>query len=472
MQDGVDPSELGPCDVAERPDEPVGDLKVDFYYPSGSECGAELAAPYPAIALAHGFSMFGAVDMAAGHDGDGKHLASWGYVVAIPTLPDDAEERVTDIRDVLSYLETQAVTPGSFLYQRVDTERLAVAGHSFGGATSVMVAARDPRVKAVVAMDPVYHEGGPTSGEEPAFWDPQAEGPDIQAPTCVLGAPASNCNSESDYAEIYPFVGATHKALVFIAGASHCDFMDPGYSLFGFDLCSLVCDGDTDPARTKLVQKYTTAWLNYYLYSDLSSYDYLYGSAARGDIAAGLITAEWDAAAKGLTGQGLAGAVGLHWELYEHPVVAGYNIYRRLPEQSYPATPHAHVGRVSTYVDTGLASGQTYCYSVRSVDPAGNEHPGENEVCATAQGEITPTVSPTATAPPTATPVPSATATLMPTATLPPGVTPTETPVVTPTRTRTPVSGLCRLYLPAVLLGVAGAQGLSLPPPAGGAHRR
>lgn len=451
----ADPGEQGPCAIASQVVQVGGDLQTTIYYPSSSTCTTTLAAPYPAIALAHGFSMFGLVNMAAGHAGDGEHLASWGYVVAIPVLPDDAEERVTHIRDVLSYLETQSSTSGSFLYQRVDPGRLAVAGHSFGGATALMVAARDPRVKAVVSMDPVYHEANPFSEEQPAFWDPPAEGPSIQAPTCILGAPASNCNSESDYAEIYPFVGATHRALVFVAGASHCDFMDPGYSL-----CSFVCDGDTDPARTVLAQKYTTAWFNYYLQHDTQSYAYLYGTAAQADIAAGRIQSEWDTGPRGLTGQGGAGSASLQWVLYEQPIVAGYDIYRRPAGESYSATPQAQVGRVSTYVDSGLSPGESYCYRVCSRDPAGNEHPAQGEVCIATQGDITPTLS--ATAMPTATPTASATPTHMPTAsaTATPTATRTGTPgpTETPTPTRTPLSGLCRLYLPVVL---AGATGLS-----------
>ena len=461
-----DPSQVGPCAVSSQTVQIGGDLKTYVYYPSSSTCSARLVAPYAGIAWAHGFSMFGMVNMAAGHAGDAEHLASWGYVVAVPVLPDDAEQRVTDVRNVLTYLATQTATPGSFLYQRVDANRLAVAGHSFGGATVLMVAARDPRVKAVLSMDPVYHQGGPWSGEEPAFWDPQAEAPNIQAATCILGAPSSTCNSEADYAEIYPYVGATHKAMLLIAGASHCDFMDPGYGL-----CSLVCNGDTDPARTLLTQKYTTAWFNYYLRFDVESYDYLYGVEAKADVAAGHIVAQWDTAPRALEGQGMRRSAGLRWELYDHPMVAGYSIYRRLPDQSYAAAPYAQVGPVSTYLDDGLTPGQVYYYTVRSRDPAGNEHPATNEVQVTIQGDITPTASPSATstseatptvsATPTggATPTASATPTRTTTATAPPIWTPTATATATPTPTRGSGPGPCRLYLPALLVGVAGVRG-------------
>ena len=44
---------------------------------------------------------------------------------------------------VLTYLETQTATPGSFLYQKVDVNRLATAGHSLGGSTALATAARE-----------------------------------------------------------------------------------------------------------------------------------------------------------------------------------------------------------------------------------------------------------------------------------------------------------------------------------------
>ena len=391
LQVAADPDQPGPCAVASQVVYIGGDLETHIHYPVDDQCQAgprdpERQAPYPAIAFAHGFSMFGLTNGARDNAGHGAHLASWGHVVAIPVLPDDVQGRIDDMQEVLSYLEAEAAStslrPESFLYQKVDVNRLAAAGHSFGGATVLALAVRDARIKAVVALDPVYHQGGPFPGEEPEIWDPDVEGPQISIPTCILGAPASNCNSEADYAEIYPFVGATHKASFLIVGASHCDFSDPGNSL-----CDLVC-GATDAARRILIQKYMTAWLNYYLHLDVDkltgSYEYLYGTAAGADITAGLIEQRVDTAPRGLTATGIVEAVSLRWELYAHPIIAGYNIYRRLPGQSYTDAPHARVGRTGTYSDTGLAGGQVYSYTLQSYDPAGNLHQVSPEVGAVA----------------------------------------------------------------------------------------
>ena len=190
--------EGGPCFVSSQVVVVGGDLTAYVIYPREAVCSSEISAPYPAVAFAHGFSMLGLSNGALDNTGNGEHLASWGYVVAIPELPDDFEARIAAMQQVLSYLESETASEGSFLYQRVDTDRLAAAGHSLGGATALALASRDPRIQAVVALDPVYHTGGPGGGD--ALWDPEAEGPRIQVPASILGAPGSRCNADADYA--------------------------------------------------------------------------------------------------------------------------------------------------------------------------------------------------------------------------------------------------------------------------------
>lgn len=166
-----------------------------------------------------------------------------------------------------------------------------------------------------------------------------------------------------------------------IVGASHCDFADPGNPL-----CSWVCEGTTDPARTQLIQKYMTAWFNYYLQLETGNYGYLYGAQADADIVAGCIERQVDTAPRDLMTRSSVEAVALEWELYEHPIVAGYNVYRmsfirrRLPGGTFTEPPHAQVGRTSAYVDTGLLAGQVYSYALRSCDPSGFLHESSIEV--------------------------------------------------------------------------------------------
>ena len=76
------------------------------------------------------------------------------------------------------------------------------------------------------------------------------------------------------------------------------------------------------------------------------------------------------------------GTVRLNWTLYDHPIIAGYNIYRSQQSGDYPSTPYAQVGRVSSYRDTDAIPGQLYFYVLRSRDAAGNEHQPSDEISA------------------------------------------------------------------------------------------
>lgn len=358
--------------------------------------------------------MFGLSDGVAENAGNGEHLASWGYVVAIPSLPDDFETRTAGLQDVLDWLAAQAGAPGSFLYGKIDPGRLATAGYSTGGSTALAAAARDTRVQAVVALDPVNHEG--TFGQEGAeIWDPQAEGPLIRVPAGVLGAPPSSCNAQSDYIDIFPRIGATHKAAYRLAGATHCDFPDPGSSF-----CGLTC-GSASPDRRQLSQKYMTAWFNYYLLGKTGYYAYLYGDQAAQDAADNKVSAQVETAPHGLTGSASAGAVELRWQAYAHPEVAGYQLYRHLPGENFPATPYAQLGVVSAYTDTQVQPGQTYFYALRSCDPAGNLH---------ATAEINFQVPGGGLEEPTTTPQPTESPTLPPTE--PPAVQPPKVRIYVP----------------------------------------
>lgn len=101
-----------------------------------------------------------------------RRLATWGFIVAAPphpgnttsdfltcstpaTLADSFVNRPEDIRYVLDRLLELNADPESFLFGRIDPQRVSVSGHSFGGLTVLRVLARDPRFVAGLALAPV-----------------------------------------------------------------------------------------------------------------------------------------------------------------------------------------------------------------------------------------------------------------------------------------------------------------------------
>lgn len=100
--------------------------------------------PYPLVILSHGFSLG-----RTGYAWLAEHLASHGFVVVAPQHYELVDETLSDfwrasitrpqeISVVLDYVETHAAD-GEFA-ELIDTERIAIVGHSYGGYTALAMA--------------------------------------------------------------------------------------------------------------------------------------------------------------------------------------------------------------------------------------------------------------------------------------------------------------------------------------------
>lgn len=130
--------------------------------------------PWPLVVFSHGFTGTGPA-----YTPFLRRIAAAGYVVAAPTFPRtsrgapggpylaDYRNQPADVRFVIDELAAATTGRGagadvgdlSRLRGVVDTERVAVAGHSLGGATTLGVAfhscCTDRRVRAAVPIAPV-----------------------------------------------------------------------------------------------------------------------------------------------------------------------------------------------------------------------------------------------------------------------------------------------------------------------------
>jgi predicted dienelactone hydrolase len=178
------------------------------------------AGPYPIILFSHG---------SCGYPLQSTFLtpilASRGYIVVAPPHPGNTlgefpncatpasqvasfQERPQDMIFVLNQIIAANADPGSPFFGAVDTTRIAMTGHSFGGLTTQLVQDIEPRVDVVVAM---------AAAAQPSF--------DFSVPSLtILGeidGRVSNPNNRSMYANSVP-----PKYLVEIQEAGHYAFSD------------------------------------------------------------------------------------------------------------------------------------------------------------------------------------------------------------------------------------------------------
>ncbi|MBT0768676.1 chlorophyllase [Kineosporia sp. J2-2] len=234
----------------------------------------------PVIVFAHGFgqSMTAADPLV-------DHWTANGFVVVQPTFLDSTtlgltpadpryptiwQTRVDDLEQVIDELDTViAAVPG--LSGRVDTERLAVAGHSWGGQSiGMLLGARvldaqgrpgedrtDQRVKAGVLLSTTGVARGdlaPFAQEHFAFMSPDFT--QLATPSIVVAGDHDQSQLSSRgpdwFTDVYHYSpGAQH--LVTLVGGEH--------TLGGIQDYASTATTDESPERVDLVRRTTTAFL-------------------------------------------------------------------------------------------------------------------------------------------------------------------------------------------------------------------
>lgn len=259
----------------------------------GEELQVRVTAPVigqdlPIIVFSHGFgwSMDGyapLVDFWAAH----------GFVVIQPThldsrtlnIPSEDPRtpliwriRVEDLKLILDQLELiEASVPG--LRGRLDRDRIAVAGHSWGGQTaSMLLGARvldtpgqdmsDSRIKAGVLLATTGNGGAdltPFAAEHFSFMNPSFA--NMSTPALVVAGDHDqsllSTRGPDWFTDPY-FLSPGEKSLLTLFGAEH--------SLGGISGYEVKETTDENPERVKLLQKLTVAYLRTALGLDPSSW--------------------------------------------------------------------------------------------------------------------------------------------------------------------------------------------------------
>ncbi|UFS59430.1 alpha/beta hydrolase family protein [Subtercola endophyticus] len=253
----------------------------------------------PVILFAHGFSQS---MMAA--DPLVDYWVANGFVVVQPTFLDSAtlgllptdpryptiwRTRIDDLEQVIDELDTIiAAVPG--LPSRVDTQRLAVAGHSWGGqSVGMLLGARvldsegqpgedrtDKRVKAGVLLSTTGIARGdlsPFAQANFAFMSPDFT--QLNTPSIVVAgdhdqSPLSTRGPDWFTDVYYLSPGARH--LVTLYGGEH--------GLGGIQDYSSTATTDESPERVELVRRSTTAFLKTALGIDAAAWDATAATAA------------------------------------------------------------------------------------------------------------------------------------------------------------------------------------------------
>lgn len=242
------------------------------------------AAPRPLVVISPGFT----VDRKQ-YTNYGTRLATYGLVAVLQKSGNEfnhASYRDGTI-ELLAWLGAPTGGDAARIKGRVDLNRVGLAGHSLGGKISILVAAQDTRVKALLGIDPV-------DANTPAALPEIGK---IKLPTGIplgfLGETTSKTGgmpctpAAGNYEALYDKAAAPAFAVTLVA-AAHNDVVD---NFAGCPTCSF-CPGGTAPKdRTnRLAVKYTAAYFLWALQGDTRARDYFSGAAFQKDITDGYIS--------------------------------------------------------------------------------------------------------------------------------------------------------------------------------------
>lgn len=186
--------------------------------------------PFPLLIFSHGFAgiRFQSFFLT-------EALASHGFIVAAPdhvgnttldllvpgATPFEPSDRPLDVSFVISRMLARSRRPGDAFHGRVDPSRIGVTGHSFGGFTTLAMAAGlesvapDPRVDAILPISPLSTPFAAEALDR------------IQVPTLVLGGTADTIVPlDPQNVRVFEGASARPRYRVDVEKAGHNSFTD------------------------------------------------------------------------------------------------------------------------------------------------------------------------------------------------------------------------------------------------------
>jgi predicted dienelactone hydrolase len=216
-------------------------------FPGASQDAVRDAAPrvgsYPLVGFSHGWG---------GHRRQSTflctHLASHGFAVA---AVDHAGNTVADVvriglakragrsqtnaatelrvavdigpEDVSFMLEQILSGAAAELASLIDAERIGMMGHSYGGWTTLTMAARDPRIRAALALAPA---GGASSFRTNPLKDALRFNWSRDIPVLFIAADHDSVLPLPGMYELFESIRVRGKKMVVVHGADHFHFVD------------------------------------------------------------------------------------------------------------------------------------------------------------------------------------------------------------------------------------------------------
>lgn len=239
--------------------ETMSDSRI--YYPDSSGAIPQSAVPCPIIVFGHGFTI--GIDRYYSY---AEHLASWGYIIVLPTIsnPFPTPEHYTRAYSMVDAARWTAAlhdTSGDIFYSKLDKWSWGFAGHSMGGGFAMLAAdtfSLGDTLKAVVSI------ASPQT-------TPETHSANLTLPKMIICGSIDNIAPWGDVRTAFWQSAPAPGTFAVIEGANHGYFID--YSYFWEN------GGTATISREEqlcISHRHLTAYFERYLHYDTTEWNFLY----------------------------------------------------------------------------------------------------------------------------------------------------------------------------------------------------
>ena len=239
-------------------------IQTEIYYPAATSGNnvAIAAGSFPVIVFGHGFAMSWDA-----YQNIWEHYAALGYILAFARtegslIPAPSHNDFgLDLRLIGEKMTAENANSASPFFQSMNGNT-AIMGHSMGGGATILAAANNPNIKAIVGLAPA--ETNPSA---------IAAAPNVSVPAIIFSGSSDGVTPPADHhIPIYNGLVSTCKTFVSITGGAHCYYANTNFNCdFGEATTS------TGIAITRAQQQARTyslldPWLEYMLKDSCDAY--------------------------------------------------------------------------------------------------------------------------------------------------------------------------------------------------------
>lgn len=256
---------LGRYSVAYRIEHIPGQYEImtnsRIYYPDSNNQIPQSAVPCPIVVFGHGYQM--GIDRYYSY---AQHLASWGYVVVLPTIsnPFPTPEHYTrahSMVDAARWTANRNFVIGDIFYNKLDAFNWGFVGHSMGGGIALLAA---DTFKLKDTLRAVVSFASPQT-------TPATHSEHLNLPKMILAGSVDNIAPWQQIRQAYWQNAPAPGVFAVIYGANHGYFMD--YSYFWENGGTATISRNL---QQKISRRYMTAYFERYLHNDLSAWNFLF----------------------------------------------------------------------------------------------------------------------------------------------------------------------------------------------------